>query len=80
KTKRIGTEASKESKGKSTAISLCALCVLLFKKFGGLEGRTGSAIDPILGSNGTMFNSCPDGDVSKGRGKLAGLYASAPWI
>ncbi|MCC5850048.1 MAG: hypothetical protein JJU29_18330 [Verrucomicrobia bacterium] len=37
KAKRIGTEASKGSKGKSTAISLC---VLLFKKFGGLERGT----------------------------------------
>ncbi|MCC5850057.1 MAG: hypothetical protein JJU29_18375 [Verrucomicrobia bacterium] len=72
KIRRIGTEARKENKGKSTAISLCALRVLLFKKFGGLERRTGSFIDPILRSNGTMSNWCPENFVSKGQDKHGG--------
>ncbi|MCC5848908.1 MAG: hypothetical protein JJU29_12535 [Verrucomicrobia bacterium] len=49
KPKKIGTEASKESKGNSTAISLCALCVLLFKKFGGLERSAGICSEYSVG-------------------------------
>ncbi|MCH8511073.1 MAG: hypothetical protein LAT83_05415 [Kiritimatiellae bacterium] len=75
KTKRIGTEASKESKGKSTAISLCALCVLLFKKIGGLERKTCSSIHPTLSSSAQTHWKIPVAIQRKRTGKYLLQYS-----